>query len=285
LRGQLADGDVVAAATATKAALCGDEAEAAARLVLAGPFASLRAMSLWTLLQLHPAEVSLVEQGLRDSSQGVRDVAQRHAPTVGLDPLAWYRAGLSDNPLIALRGLGDIGSPPDAEDAVHYLGSAQARSRGAAARVVGRKRGPSHTATLVDLVLRSGGESAREAVRGLLRNGITRPLAEDLAAEAIAAFPDRPGAMKRVYLQLLPHADRWVALRLGLSACAHPDPDVAEFGVHLVSVIWSKWNRSATEPGDQTTPIRELLNAVAPLLRADNRKLVDELDFLLRTTK
>lgn len=216
---------------------------------------------------MHPTETSLVEQGLGDRSQRVRDVAQRHAPSVGLDPLAWYRERLSDTRLIALRGLGDIGSQQDAEDAVQYLGSAQASVRGAAARVVGRKGGPSHMATLAGLVLRCRGESAREAARGLIQRGITRPLAEDLAAEAIAAHSDRPVATKRVNLQLLPSADRWVALRLGLSACTHPDPDVAELGVHLVSETWSKWNRSATEPRDQIPPLRELLNSAAPLLR------------------
>jgi hypothetical protein len=285
LRGQLEDGDVVAVARAAKAALSGEEAEAAARLLLTGSFASLRALSLWTLLRANPTEASLVEQGLGDSSQQVRDVAQRHAATTGTDPLTWYRDRLSDEPLIALRGLGDIGRQQDAEDAVQYLGSAQASVRGAAARVIGRKGGSSHTATLEDLVLGSRGESAREATRGLIRRGITGALAEDLATKAIAAHADRPTATRRVYLQLLPRADRWVALRLGLLACNHPDPSVAELGLHLVSVTWSNWNRSATEPRDQAASIRELLKAAAPVPRADNRVLVDELDFLLlRTT-
>jgi hypothetical protein len=227
----------------------------------------------------------LVEQGLRDSSQQVRDVANRHATHAGSEPLLWYRERLSFEPLIALRGLGDIGRLDDADHAEEYLESAQAGVRVAAARVIGRKGGPTHMATLEGLVLNTGGQSAREATRGLIRIGITASLAADLAAKAIDARTDRPEATSRVYLKLLPRSDRWVALRIGLAACTHPDPSVVELGLHLVTVVWSNWNRSATEPGNQIAPIAMHLYAAAPTLRARNPKLAGELDFLVRTTR
>ena len=282
LRSQLELGDIVAISRAASSALSGDNAEDAARLLLASPFASLRATALWTLLGITPTDASLVERGLGDASRLVRDIAQRHAPSSGVEPLAWYRERLADDPLVALRGLGDVGDQKDADRAAEFLASTRASVRGAAARVLGRKGGPSHTDTLMQLVLAADGQCARESTRGLIQRGITRRLADDLAAEAIARHA--PAATRRLYFQLLPHTDRWVALRLGLVALTNPDSDIAAAGLHLVSVVWLNWNRSATSPSDQLPAINDLVQRARPLLRKENPRLADQLEFLMKTT-
>lgn len=284
LRSQLELGDIVAISRAASSALSGGDAEDAARLLLVAPFASIRATALWTLLAITPTDASLVERGLGDASRRVRDIAQRHAPAVGVEPLAWYRDHLVDDPLVALRGLGDLGDQQDADRAAEFLASTRASVRGAAARVLGRKGGPGHTETLKELVLATGGQCARESARGLIQRGITRPLADDLAAEAIARHTSSPMATRRVYYQLLPHTDRWVALRLGLTAVTNPDPDINAAGLHLVSVVWLNWNRSATSPSDQLPAISDLVQRAASVLRSESSRLADQLEFLMKTT-
>jgi hypothetical protein len=282
LREQMQGDDVVATAIAAEAALQNvDECEEAARVLLAAKVARLREAGLWHLVGHHHDAAAAIEHGLVDRAAGVRNLARGAAAQHGTDPVTWYRSHVDTDLASSLLGLGDIGTEQDVALALDHLDDSDRRTRAAAIRLISRKGGSAGVPQLIDVAVGEPGGLAREAIGGIVRQGVTDELVSALW-ERLERGGSAP-AWRRVSRGIFPHASRWTSLGLGLKEVRSKDEHVRDVGRDLlIRVRWS-WNRSQTPPRPgQLAELRILLSRAAPLLRNTEPKLLRELEDLLR---
>jgi hypothetical protein len=279
LRLRATAGDIVATSVAARAALADPRrGEEAARLLARAPYASIRQEALSHLVahgQLQEAELG---SALVDPVAGVRAVGQFALTKQGGDPLRWYRQRLEPDPRGALLGLGDLGTADDVPLALPYTNDQRAVVRAAAVRAVARHDDGSHVPLLIDIALSDTGRVAREAIRGLTRQGVRREAANQGWAAYEGMRP--PRAAQRLLAGVLPHADRWTALRYGLLAAA--DAGASAEGVRLLRRLLTQWNHSFTAPSNaDLAQLQRYLTAARSLLGEDDRAVVEEYQAIL----
>lgn len=243
-------------------------------LLHASPVARFRSQGLWRLTRESsaPESAALVHQALFDKAPSVRDVAQRwvarHEPEIDVND--YYRDRLVRDPLSALRGLGDHASESDAAVAAAHLSDEVPAIRLAALRLLVRVGRRSDRDLFADRFLRGSAKERREALLGLRRSGGAE-IVGDLWRTA-AATAD-PAMMTRVLFQVVPMADRWLRLSIGLEAVAEADTVVAAAGIDVLQRTLVDWNRSY--PMKRTISadlLHEQFGKARPLLRSRNRR-------------
>jgi hypothetical protein len=279
---QLGSDDVVCAARAAAAVLASDDARAGAELLVRCQYARLRQAALYHLHSSSDLDGALIELGLADRAAGVRAVAQMASASIGLDTLAWYRAVLASDLVTGLLGLGDVGSTADVATAEAVLAATPSTSaRAAAVRLIARKGGGTNVELLAAEAAR-GGRAGREAISALRKRRLPTEVVRGLVQSAVEKAGDDPATVRRVARSLLPLADRWVGLELGLVLAAS-DGDVSLLGIELLERLWQRWNRSATEPSrDQLLAISILFTNAEIRLEAARPGLCSDLRFLVK---
>ncbi|MCP3880248.1 MAG: hypothetical protein GY701_17940 [Sulfitobacter sp.] len=291
LRDVMATNDVVAVALVASSIPTDSPSNLeAGRLLHSSPVARLRSQGLWRLTQdpSAPESKALTDQALFDKAPSVRDVAQRwvakHEPETEVND--YYRDRLAQDPLSALRGLGDHASEADAAVATAHLSDDASAVRLAALRLLARLGRRSDRDLFVDRFLKGGAKERREALAGLRRSG-----GADIVGDAWkrAAAADDPTMAKRVLFQLVPMADRWLRISIGLQATAKADPDVAAAGVDVLHRTLIDWNRGyPTKTAIDAGVLRDQFEKARPVLRSRDRRrfrwgLEAELESLLPT--
>ncbi len=275
LREVMHTNDVVAVALVASSIPTDDPSNLeAGRLLHSSPAARFRSQGLWRLTQDLPASESreLAHQALFDKAPSVRDVAQRwvteHEPATEVND--YYRAGLARDPLSALRGLGDHASEDDAAMATAHLSDDSPAVRLAALRLLARLGRRGDRDLFVDRFLRGSAKERREALAGLRPSGGAE-IVEQAWKSATAA--DDPTMAKRVLFQLVPLADRWIRMSVGLQATANPDPEVAAAGVEVLHRALVDWNRGyPSRPTVDAAVLRDQFEKARPVLRSRDRR-------------
>jgi HEAT repeat protein len=275
LRDVMATNDVVAVAlVASSIPTDGPANTEAGGLLHSSPVARFRSQGLWRLTRdpTAPESKALVRQALFDKAPSVRDVAQRwvadHEPENDVND--YYRDRLARDPLSALRGLGDHASEVDAALATSHLNDDAAAVRLAALRLLARLGRQSDRDLFVDRFLKGSAKERREALAGLRRSG-----GADIVGDAwkTAAAVADPAKAKRVLFQLVPMADRWLRISIGLQATANSDPDIAAAGVDVLHRTLVEWNRGyPTKPTIEAAVLREQFEDARPMLQPRNRR-------------
>ncbi len=117
---------------------------------------------------------------------------------------------------------------------------------------------------------RGSAKERREALDGLRRSG-----GADIVGDAweAATAADDPNMAKRVLFQLVPMADRWLRISIGLQAVANADPDVAGAGVDVLQRTLVDWNRGyPTKPTIDAGVLREQFENARPMLHSRDRR-------------
>jgi len=246
----------------------------AGSLLFSSPVARFRSQGLWRLTRDPdaPDSMALVHQALFDKAPSVRDVAQRwvakHEPETDLN--GYYRDRLAQDPLSALRGLGDHASEDDAAVATAHLSDGVPAVRLTALRLLARLGRRSDRHLFADRFLRGSAKERREALTGLRRSAGAE-IVEEVWKTAAAA--DDPTMAKRVLFQLVPMADRWLRISVGLQATANADPDVAAAGVDVLQRTLVDWNRGyPTKPTIDAGVLRGQFEKARPVLRSRDRR-------------
>ncbi len=243
------------------------------RLLHSSPVARFRSQGLWRLTRdpAAPESKAVAHQALLDKASSVRDVAQRwvaeHEPENDVND--YYRDWLAREPLSALRGLGDHACEADAAVATAHLSDDAPAVRLAALRLIARLGRRSDRDLFVDRFLKGSAKERREALAGLRRSG-----GADIVGDAWkTAADDDPTMAKRVLFQLVPMADRWLRISIGLQATANPDPDVAAAGVDVLHRTLVEWNRGyPTKPTIDAGVLREQFENARPVLQSRDRR-------------
>jgi hypothetical protein len=115
---------------------------------------------------------------------------------------------------------------------------------------------------LLDVVALDVGRVAREALCGLRRHGVTDEVAQ--AAWDRATAPTTPSAgRRRIFVDVLALASRWVAAEVALKSLADADEGIRQLGADLLGRTATAWNRSSTAPAaGQLDALRQLLDEV-----------------------
>ena len=161
------------------------------------------------------------EFGLTDRSLMVRFLAQHHLSTQGIDVADEYRSMLAARPADAARGLGEVGSAPDAPLLYPLLDSVLPRTRREAVRAIGRLAGLGAESRLLPLLLDPSPAVARAAGNALITFGPSPTSVE--AAWDVSRSPSTEGT-RRAALRVLRSAGRWHQLRVACLAVADSDP-------------------------------------------------------------
>lgn len=201
------------------------------------------------------------ESGLTDRSLMVRFLAQHHLTDQGVDVAGRYRSMLAARPAEAARGLGEVGSAPDAPLLYPLLDSALPRTRREAARAIGRLAGLSAEPRLLPLLLDPSSSVARAAANALISVGPSRASIE--AAWDAWRSPSTEGT-RRAALRVLRSTGRWHQLRVACLAVADTDPALQAMGLDLLDQCLTRWNRSFTDP--PRADVDDLRAAVAAAL-------------------
>jgi HEAT repeat protein len=278
LRGQLAVGDVVTATSVGSELLARqDVADETAQFLLGSGMARPRELGLWHVITQGHATESLLDACLVDPAPRVRDIAQRHAAGGGRDVAGWYRERLSEEPLGALLGLGDIGGPQDIPAAEAYIRSEHARTRAASVRVIARFGSPTELPRLLDVATQDSGRVAREALAALRRHRVSDEIARDAWVRATDLTSPQAGR-RRIFVRVLTLASRWVATELAVKALIDPDESTRELGAALLAHTATTWNDSWTTPTPrQLDVVKELVEQAHGASRPDeHRALLDD---------
>lgn len=246
----------------------------AGRLLHSSRVARFRSQGLWRITQdpTAPESKVLAHQALFDKAPSVRDVAQRwvtkHQPETDVND--YYRDRLARDPLSALRGLGDRASEHDAAIAVAHLSDDSPAVRLAALRLLARIGRRADRELFVDRFLRSTAKERREALAGLRRSG-GAAIVEQACKSATAA--DDSTMAKRVLFQLVPLADRWLRISIGLQAAADADPEVSAAGIDVLHRALVDWNRGyPSRPTVDAEVLRDQFEKARPVLRSRDRR-------------
>jgi hypothetical protein len=202
----------------------------------------------------------------------VRDVAQRALVRSGADPGEWYRARLSEDAGGALLGLGDVGAASDAADALEFVGDS-GRVAAAAVRLVGRKGGREHLGQLIDLAFNERGAVSREAIRGVMRHGVSDDVATMVWTRAQTSASPAPF---RAIGRVLMGAGRWTKVEFGVRIALSDNEEYQLLGESILRRTLASWNRSAVSPSaSQLESIRSLLAGARGLDGSIRSELVD----------
>ena len=169
---------------------------------------------------------AILRTALFDSAGDVRAFAQGQLQRLGVtDVAASYRARLADagqDPVPVLHGLGECGSPDDAESVVSYARHARATVRAVALRALRRLARDGNVATFADALSDPSARVVRSAYERLGGGAheVGVPRLEALLRDA----PTAAGACAAV--RLLVQQDYWTALEVALRALRHREPTV-----------------------------------------------------------
>lgn len=243
-------------------------------LLHSSPVSRLRSQGLWRLTRdpSAPESKALIHIALFDKAPSVRDVAQRwvadHEPEADVND--YYRDRLGQDPLGALRGLGDHASEEDAGVAKAYLNDDSPAVRVAALRLLAGLERRSDFGLFVDRFLKGSAKERREALAGLRRSGGSEIVGD---AWKTASAANDPTMARRVLYQLVPMADRWLRISIGLQAAANVDPDTAVAGIDVLQRTLVDWNRGyPTKPTVDAGVLREQFERARPMLRSHERR-------------
>ncbi len=233
-------------------------------ILLRSPMARFRSEGLWRLTRDDgPGSESLARAALADAAPSVREVAQRWLAQHRTDAAEQYRSMLAEQPLVALRGLGDRPDPGDADAARRLVDHGNGSVRAAALRLLAGLGDSTDRPLFAHRFMAGTAPERRYALAGLRRVG-TGDLVDDLWAEAraLAAGDLRPA--ERVLFQILPLAGRWPRIDLALQAVASGDPDVRRMGFEALQRATVAWNRGYTTLPADLGPLRRRFDDARP---------------------
>lgn len=186
------------------------------------------------------------------------------------DVWGFYRSRVESQTAAASNGLGDRADVNDAEVAHAHVASASRRVRVAALRLLAGIGRPADGALFVARFVDGTGKERREALVGLRRSGVMRSAIEDVWLQAMGRG-DRV-TKERVLYQLLPLAERWQRLDVGLQAVADEDPSISDAGVEVLHRTLVDRNRGYRgEPTVGPALLRRHFDAARPALLAAKR--------------
>jgi HEAT repeat protein len=222
--------------------------EEAGAVLWRSPMPRLRAEGLWRLLagSDEVEDRELIELGLLDSAPSVREVAQRFIAQRQEDVAGFYRSCLGSHPAAALNGLGDRADPQDVEVALAHLGAESSRVRVAALRLLARIGRPDDGGLFTSRFMDGRGKERREALVGLRHSGVMRTALDAVWLDAVERGD--PEVKKRVLFQLLPLAERWRRLDVGLQAVVDEDRSISQAGLEVLRRTLVDWNRGYPAP-------------------------------------
>lgn len=234
------------------------------------PLGRFRSEGLWRLTRGDGTAraQALVVDGLFDPAASVRDVAQRwmkaYRPDISVGDI--YRTNVALRPLPALRGLGDTTEERDVEVATEHLRHQAPSVRVAALRLLARLGRSANRDLFIDRFVNGSGKERREALLGLRRAGGST-ITSDLWRMALDSGD--VAVCRRVLLQLVPIADRWQRLSIGLQAAALSDRELFTAGLDVLDRTFVAWNsQHHIRQTVESEVLRRHLDAARPALNA-----------------
>jgi hypothetical protein len=277
----IADSDVVVRYQGLRHSLTSDPSRALMQMAISDPFSRIRRMAFGIYAELgNTADPAILRAFLFDRNSPLRQDAQRHWRDHGLgDPVDVYRKSVVEEPAgktaEAVLGLGETGTPADAEFVLNCLNDHRSKVRSAAVRSICRLQPDAFLDIVTEALLKDGPAVANSA-EVCLRKHVRRLEVGRLWNLAMSTTnPDSQVRVVRLFRQL----GKWERLEYLLRSLVISD-SVRNFALGELDDWSYRFNRSfATLTPAHRSSLISLLNAAKTKLSPQK---VSEIEFVLR---
>jgi HEAT repeat protein len=248
------------------------------RLLHDDPAPAVRRLVLGVLAEHMPERVAGVfPHVLLDRAASVRGLARFLASThqVPLVPREVYVERLASavpgQVSVAIQGLGETGTRPDAELVTSFLDSSLPRHRRSALRALAMLDVQRAILSAIT-ALGDDAPSVRSAAVQILSSN-ANSVDFDSVNRRVRSLPDE--RIRRDLLRVFMNAPKWDAVAYLLEALTGSDEELRSFASRLVDRWIDNFNRTQTQPtANQLQRIRVLLDSVAPRMPEETARML-----------